>query len=289
MFVTSEILQRTGACNEGQVWFAKHYPNGAELAELITHRHITKSFLHWGRKYLSPNEKEIELYDRVLENENNDTVLECEKTKNSKRTFYSKNINNCADIHRCEDIKDSFVVVSSNTVENSSQVFLSEFIYNSIKVLNSTNINQSTNIIESTYIVRSKNIYMSNLITRCSEIYRGVNLEDCFFCSDCSNLKHCFGCQGLSEGEYMIFNKQVAPEHFEIIRNQYLSIVDCLLIYVDYWPQDIIAANVPKVNRKFPHHYETMPSKFWKWTKTLPNYSDNVMFRLTCLPDFLTQ
>ena len=227
MFLTSEILQHAGACEQGQSWFAKHYPNGVELSELITQRHVSKAFLHWGRKYLTTNEEEKALYDKVLENENNDAVLECEKTKNSKRVFYSKNISNCADVHRCEDIKDSFVFINSNTVENSSQVFLSEFVYNSIKVLNSTNINQSLNVIESTYVVRSKNVYMSNLITGCAEIYRGTNLEDCMLCNDCSNIKHCFGCQGLKEGEYFVFNKQVSPEHFEIIKKLYLSIIDC--------------------------------------------------------------
>lgn len=289
MFVTSEILERTGACDIGKEWFAKHYPEGTELSTLITHRHISTAFLHWGRKFLSPNEEEIALYNKVLGNENNENILECEKVVNSKMIFYSKNIDNCSSIHKGEDIKDSFVIINSSTVENSSQIFLSEFVYNSIKVLNSTNINQSLNVIESTYVVRSKNVYMSNLITGCTEIYRGANLEDCMLCNDCSNLKHCFGCQGLTEGEYMIFNKQVSPEHFEIIKKQYLSMIDCLLKYVDNWPIDIISTEIPKVDRKFPHHYETMPTKFWKWIKTLPNYSDNIMFSLTCLPEFLTK
>lgn len=288
MFVTSEILQKTGACNEGQVWFAKHYPNGAELAELITHRHITKSFLHWGRRFLSPNEEEIALYNKVLNNEDNEIILECDNTKNSQRIFYSSHINNCTDIYRSEEIIKSQIVISSSNVEESIQTFLSDFVYNSLKVIKSTNVNNSTNIIDSTYIVRSRNVYMSNLITGSMEIYKSINLEDCLFCSECTNLKHCFGCQGLEDKEYHIFNQPVAPEHFEIIKKQYLSIVDCLLKYVDNWPIDIINTEIPKIDRKFPHHYETLPPKFWKWLKSLPNYSTEQIYKITLLPEFLT-
>jgi hypothetical protein len=289
MFVTSEILQKAGACGSGYEWFKKHYPEGTELKTLILHRHIPKAFLHWGYRYLTPNEEEVMLYHQVLGNENNDTILDCHRTKNSQRVFYSSDINKCKDIHKSQEISESEVVINSSTVENSAQIFLSEFIYSSIKVINSRNINYSTNIIDSTYVVHSKNVYKGNLISYSSEIYKSLNLEDCYLCSDCSNLKHCFGCQGLEDVEYYIFNKSVGKEHFEIIKKQYLSFIDCLLKYVDNWPVDIISTEIPRIDRKFPRHYQTLPSKFWKWVKTLPNYSDEAMFNLTCLPEFLTK
>ena len=289
MFVTYDHITKAGACEGGQKWFLKNYPNGVELKELMTRRHLNKAFLHWGYKYLTPNEEEKALYHNILHNENNSDILDCDNTCNSTRIFNSSHIENSKDVHSSKDIKNSNVVINSESVENSGQVFLSEFVYDSNKVLNSNNVNKSVSIIDSTYVVRSHNIYMSNLITGCAEIYKGINLEDCFFCKECSNIKHCFGCYGLKEGEYYIFNKQVSPEHFEIIKKQYLSIMTMILKYVDSWPIDIIYVEIPKINRKFPQHYETIPAKFWKWVKTLPNYSDKHMHYLTFLPEFLTK
>jgi hypothetical protein len=88
----------------------------------------------------------------------------------------------------------------------------------------------------------------------------------------------------------MIFNQQVTPTQFEAIKKQLLTILgEYLLNYVDEWPVDLIIAEVPKINRKFQQHYQAIPSKFWKWLKTLPNYSSQQMFHLTCLPEFLTK
>lgn len=289
MIITYQLLEEYGACEQGKEWIKKHYPDGAELSTLMTQRHFPKSFLHWGYKYLSTSEEEKALYHKILGNSNNNTILECSNTTNSTRVFYSNNVDNGVDIHRCEDVKHSQVVINSNNIENSDQIFLSEFIYDSKKILNSANINQSINIIESTYVVRSKNIYMSNLITGCGEIYKSINLEDSFLCNNCSNLKHCFGCQNLHNEEYCIFNVKIGKEHFEIIKKQYLSIMETLFAYVDSWPTDLINIEIPKINRKFPQHYQTIPPKFWKWIKTLPNYSDNHMFYLTSLPEFLTK
>lgn len=288
MFVTSEILEKAGACGSGYEWFKKHYPDGAELKTLILHRHIPKPFLHWGYTNLTPNEEESMLYHQVLQNENCETILECDKTKNSQRIFKSSIIENCQDVHRSKEIKNSKIVMSSETVENSTHIFLSDFIYDSEKIINSENINNSLNIIDSTYVVRSRNIYKSSLITSSSEIYKGINLEDCYFCQECSNLKHSFGCQGIKEGEYYIFNKYVGKEHFEIIKKQYFSIMNNLFDYVDQWPSEVLSTNMPVINRRFPDHYKALPDKFWKWVRTLPNYSNEFMFQLTSLPQFLT-
>jgi hypothetical protein len=289
MFVTYEILEKANSCEKGKSWFQKHYPNGAELSELITHRHISKTFLHWGFNNLSPNAEEIELYHKVLGNENSEMLFESDNIINSSMVTYSSNVKNSTSVFRSNDVEDSHIIISSDTIEQSIQVFLATFVYSSEKVFNSNNINNSVNIIDSTYAINSSNIYMSRSITNCKEIRKSESLEDCYFCNDCKNIKHCFGCQGLTEGEYLVFNKPVSPAQFETIKKQYMSIMDCLFQYVREWPTEIYSAEVPSIIRNFTHHYQTIPQKFWKWVKTLPNYSNNHMFYLTSLPEFLTK
>ena len=36
MYITLDLLQKRGACQEALDFFAKHYPNGIEMLEIIT-------------------------------------------------------------------------------------------------------------------------------------------------------------------------------------------------------------------------------------------------------------
>jgi hypothetical protein len=292
MFITVDILKEVGACGSGILWFRKNFPNGAELSEVATHEYIiTKpSLLHWCRDNLSYTKEEEELYYfKPLNIVNSQAIERCQDISNSSYIAESKNISNSARIFKCTDITESTDVVASDEVNDSKLVFNSNFVYNSQKVTNSVNVNDSQNIVNSKYILKSNNVFQSTSITRSGEIYNSKNLKDCYFCFNCFNLKNAMFCSELTEGEYLLFNQPIDKEEFDVIKKQYNLYMKYLLEYVDEWPEEIYHFTVPRVNPAFSQHLNSIGQKFWKWVSSLPNYDPMYMFRLTCLPEFLTK
>lgn len=289
MFITYEMLEKTNANTSNKNWFQNNYPDGANISQLINNPHIPYAFLHWLYNYTPFFIENVQQYNIILNNYDSSMVFESDNINKSNMVSRSSQVINSSRIFRSKDITNSNLIVSSDCVEESNQIFLSSFVYSSEKIYNSNNVTNCTNIVDSVCIIDSHNIYACQTLTNCGEIRRGNDLEDCYFCNDCSGLKHCFGCQGLEAGEYLIFNKQVTELQFNTIKKQYLSMMECLLQYTHCWPTELYSAEVPTIDRNFTHHYQTIPPKFWKWVKTLPNYSDNHMFYLTSLPEFLTK
>jgi hypothetical protein len=289
MFVTKELLIQKNACKDGLAWFDKFCPNGAELSDLITHRFVPMPFLHWGYNHLYPSQEETELYLKTIKVENSEGTYLSHKIKNSKYVSNSSEVEDSNNVMRSTDIKNSTDVSTSSTVDSSHQIFASNFIYNSGKVYDSNNVTNCENIVESTYIINSHNVYRSSIISDSNCIKNSSKLEDCYFCNDCTNLKHCFACQGIQDGEYLVFNQKIEPAQFEVIKKQFLSMIEIPLKFTMYWPVDIIGPENPIIDRNQVRHYETIPPKVWKWVQTLPNYSSSHLYYMTLLPEFLTK
>ena len=259
------------------------------INELLQLTKDDKEKLYYVKEQFHFSQANNELYLQLLNIQSSQDVLYSKDIIHSQSIFNSENVNNSKSIHKSTEIKNSEVVVGSDVVNNSSQVFLSSFVDNSNKITSSLTVDNSTNIVHSQFIVNSSNVYESTNVIDSNIVFRGVNLEDCYFCNNSKDLKHCICCSGVSGGEYLIFNTKVDTKMFEIIKKQFVSMMDCLLKFTNGWPVVLTTAETPVIDRNFVRHYETIPQKFWKWVKTLPNYSDTHMFYLTSLPEFLTK
>ena len=131
MYITLDILVRRGACQEALDFFAKHYPNGIEMIDIINARHIPTHFLHWGYQHLDPNREEVEAYWKKVDVVDSDGVHESVQVYNSTIVSGSKNIHNSNEIYKSENVNNCEYIVGSEFVDNSENVGLSEFIDNS--------------------------------------------------------------------------------------------------------------------------------------------------------------
>ncbi len=290
MFLTKEILEEKKACGVAYRWFLKKYPDGVELSEIISSRHVNHHMLHWGYDNLDYNQEEEKLYYKALKVENSTGVYKSNNILDSSFVSNSSLVRNSKHVLRSEDVKNSNTVISCEFIEDSQQIFASTFVFNSTKVHNCNNVNNSSNVVNSTYVVDSHNVFEGNNISNSFGIYRSSNLSDCYFCSECRDIKHAICSQGIEDGEYYVFNTKVDEKTFDNIKKQFLNIMEEVMFnYVQDWPLEILKIELPTVIYRFPSHYQTIPSKFWKWVKTLPNYSNKHMFYLTSLPEFLTK
>lgn len=286
MFLTKEVLEKYYACNEGLEFFQKYFPNGAELKDVITMRHIPKDFLYWGYMYLDTTNEEKELFFKVMEITNSSGVYRSKKVDGSQYVSDSTNIKNSSHIFYSEDVTDSKEVVSSENVEGSIGVFNSTWVTNSTSIAFTTSATDSSNIVNSQYIVRSHSIIDSSLISDCHAIRKGKNLSECVFCANCEDMKKSLFCIGQSGAEYMLFNKPIDPTYFDGIMKMYKKLVDTELKLMSSWTPEFISPETPTVNYDVRRHYATLSQKFMKWLRTLPNYDPKIMYQITYLPEF---
>lgn len=292
MFITVDLLKKVNACSSGLIWFRNHYPDGAELADIADQEYVTSrpNLLHWCRdNFTLTKEEEEKFYFKPLNIINSNHIERSQNVLDSNYIVRCENVECSSNIFSSNNIRNSQNIVSCDEIENSKSVFNSSFVYDSQKIIDSVNVNNSTNIISSKYIIKSANIYQSSSVSRSGEIYKGNALKDCYFCRECSNLKNAFFCVGITDQENVLFNKPIDADELQIIKKQYNSIMKELLCYVKEWPEEIFTFTIPTVDLNFLNHYSTIKDKFWKWVKTLPNYSDEFMFYLTSLPEFLTK
>jgi hypothetical protein len=162
MFITVDILKQNKACSPGIKWFERHFPNGAELADVINHKYADKQTLHWGYANLNTSDEEKQLYRAKLNINCGDfdyTIYESDNVVDSSYVTHSSNVENSNYIFRSEDVDDSHNILQSKVVERSEQVYASEFVYDSNKVVQSKNVTESNNIICADYIIKSNHIY----------------------------------------------------------------------------------------------------------------------------------
>lgn len=263
------------------------FPFEISIVDLIKLYSSDMEKLHYIRQKFYLTEEEKEMYNQLTGIVNTINVHFSSQIEDSEVVYNSAEVNQSKEIFNSTDIQNSSLVVAGNTVQNSSQIFLSSFIFNCKKIINSTTITESQNVVEGYFINFSKNIYHSQNISNSSEVFDSKNIEDSYFCTNCNNIKHCMFCEDLTDSEYYLFNKPIDPQIFEIIKKQYKNLLDIYLKFTSGWPVTLNTPEVPTIDRMWVRYYETVPEKFWKWVRTLPEYNSDFMFHLTTLPDFL--
>lgn len=287
MKLTSEILKKYGACEQGIRYIERFYPDGAELIDIIRDRHISKDFLHWGKEHLTTTEEERAVYCEVCNIKNTEGFWYSQDVSDSKYVVKSKNVTKSQSIFDSSDIMSSRDICSSESVDNGTQIFSSFAIDGCSKVFKGENITSSTNICNSKMIVRSKNVIDSSMIIDSTEIIKSSNVTNSHFCQECKNIKNCLFCYKIENAEYYIFNQPVDPGLYEMFALQYAKYLLNDLSFIRDWPEDMIASDFVIPTRKFDDWFHPISSKFWKWARTLPNFDSMILYNITMLPEIL--
>ena len=284
MFLTLEYLEKNKACPDGRKWFAKYFPEGAELTDVMQHRtaKYAPSFLHWGYNYLATTPEEQEIYWNIIkvDSESRETAFSSDNVSHSQYVSRSSKVSDSSHVFSSKNIKNSSNIATSNTVENSSAIFASEFVYNSQKVLEGKNITNSENV------VKANNIINSTSVAKVSQVQDSFcvvglsakehsNVEDSYFVTMCNNVKHCIFCNNLNNAEYHVFNRPVSKQEFEVYQKQLKSIIgEWQPSFVKEWPEAQPVLQYPEIE-DLGAFYENIPEEVLKWAKTLPGYDED--------------
>lgn len=287
MFVTAKDLQKYKACEQGIKYIERFYPDGAELIDIIQDRHINKEFLHWGREHLTVTEAEVEAYCKACNIVNSKYFWYSQNVLNSKYVIKSKDVAESKGVFESSDVVKSCDVVGGDSVNESEQIFYSSMIDSCTKILKGQNITESNNICNSTMVARSTSVIDSFNVFDSSEIIRCNTVTDSHFCQDCKDIAFCMFCEGLEGVEYHIFNRPVDKTHYEVFIKQYKKYLTEHLSFVREWPKDLLRSISFSTTRKFDDWYSTIPEKFWKWARTLPNFDSMLLYNITMLPEIL--
>lgn len=287
MWITKETLKRARACRQGIEFFNRHFPNGAEMIDVINYPTTSSSFLHWGYLHLSPNETEVAAYYERLGVKNSRCVFMSEEVEGSSFINHSHHIKNSSTISNSNVIESSIAVGGSDYVEDSSRIFNSKYVYNSSKVYGSSNVNDSSNVVDGVYIVESKDVVNCKVASESSQIRDCNNVTDVIFSSGIEESSHMMFCIGQTGKEYMLFNKPVSQKQFELVKKQYKSFMTDELVLAKDWGSMDGCLTYPMIEKNIRKYYENISDKFWDWVKTLPNYDPFVLYTITFNPKLL--
>lgn len=284
MFITPEILQKRGACQEYLDFFVKRFPNGVEMLEMIEHGHMPYHALHWGYQHLDPSPEEVAAYWKKVCVVNSQGVHESDNITNSTFVATSSYITDSSNIYDSKNIVDSNFVVDGEWVEHSNHIAKSTFVDGSSKILKSVNVTNSNEVYSSNYVLNSDSVFESSNVVNSSIIWKSENITDCGFCFGCHNITNSLFCEGAVEGEYLLFNKPVDKLRFDMIMKQFKKFAIQLQL-TEEWPDKM--SNTPRVYYDYRKHLTKIPAEFWRWVRSLPGYGSDIMYSLTFDPQFL--
>ena len=297
MFLTIDILKKHNACKQGMDWFEHFFPNGGTVLDVINHRMVTHEILHWGFENLTTTAEEKEIYRKKLhiDCENPETIYLSDNVTSSKWVTRSSNITDSEHIFSCKNIENCANLSHSDDVQNSTQIFGSEFVDDSCGIVHSKNVTKSRNVISSDYVVNSHSIMNAAAVTNSAFVGSFVpggakQIKNSRFVAESTNLNHCLFCVGLHDAEYMVFNKKVDSEEYELILKQLDKILmgwDAELVKDNEWPAYTIPLDTPNIQRNVLKQYAALPESFWRWVKTLPGYDPSILYHLTYNRDLL--
>lgn len=287
MFITVDILQKRGACQDGLDFFAKHYPDGVDMLYAINHLHLPTHFLHWGHEWLDYSQEEEEAYFKKVRVINSEGIHYSNDVENSSTVSNSEFIINSQYIISSRNIQNSEEIFNSDYVEDSKQVYYGYVVSGSHRILNSKNIIDSKEVVASNFIVSSNGVYKSDDISHSYGIWHCQELDECIFCFNCHNLKHSMFCQGIDEGEYMLFNKPIGKERYEVIFKQFVKMFQHKYDFTMLEDNNIYGT-APNYYRDYRKHMASFSDDLWEWVKTLPKYDPIVMYSITFNPLFIT-
>lgn len=286
MYITQEMLENNNACREGQAWFKRHYPNGAELIDVINNRTVSEVFLEWGIKNLHPSEVEWQAYynkKQINCGEYNKTIQKSKQVFNSQDVLNSENVNDSYFIFESQDILNSKNILLCEIIENSSEIFNSQYVYDSLQVFDSQNITNSKNIVESIYIVDSSNILNAENIKKSHYIMgyskKTKGIQGSYFVADCENLSNCIFCHGIKDKGYYLFNESIDEDTYNLIVRQLKKFLNEEARFVKSWDAEVIPPTMPVIIER-TRYYRFLGKAFYKWVKTLPNYNAAILFMI---------
>lgn len=224
-------------------------------------------------------------------------IMECDTSKNCYNSYH---------IIDSDYIIDSQDCVESNYIWNSSKITTSNFISaskhctncdniyhsthctSSSQIIDTTSCSNSINIINSSFIQLSSDLLSCRVIDHGGQLQYCTNCADTFFSRNCTNIKHSFFCTDINNADYQLFNQPFPESFYPMVMEQYEQYVHhACYVPVKDWPQSMY------LDEHFPYsvnpmvYYNTQSEEFWEWTKTLPNYDPNILYRLTFLPRFI--
>ena len=283
MFLTNDILKARGACKDGQEFFKRFYPNGAELSDVIKNPLTPREMLHWGYLHLDASEDEVALYEKTLNINNCSRYFESENIKDSSCITYSSDITNSTEIMKSKRVSNSKDISWSEDVENSSGVYNSAFIFDSKSIGLSKTVTHSTMVYNSQYVEDSNSVNESNTVIGSSCIYKGQWITNSHFLTRCKNITNSIFCSDVEDGSYMMFNKPIPEIMFDSIIKQYNR------IFLPHLPLILAKDNEDRLTEIYSPEvaYKKIPKQAWEWVKTLPNYDNKVLYDITMLPLFI--
>ena len=292
MFLTNQILEELNACAEGKAWFARHYPDGAELMEVIRGRHIPPSFLYWGKLYLTTTPEEQRAYDEVLEIKDSENIFQSMKVSNSSFVTNSNTVSDSKYIYNSRTIQSCTDITDSARVTNSCHIASSNSIQNSSYIVRGHNIKDTQRALNGSYLINSNNIYNSDLITNSSFILNSRNLTDCGFVADSSDSQHCLFCSEYNEHDYSIFNHPISQTQWNFIKEElddWASLSDRIyLALFDHWEQEDPVHGI-NCHYSYLEMFKAIAqdTEFMNWIYNLPYFDANIAYKITFIPNFM--
>jgi hypothetical protein len=284
MYITIELLQKRGACQEYLDFFAKQFPDGVEMMYMLERGHLPYYAYHWGYQHLDPDENEVAAYWKRVHVTNSEGVYESDHIDNSSFISESSQIINSENIYRSKEINNCTYISDSECVDNSKQVGISSFIDNCERIIKGKNITNSEEVYDSIYVVDSMGIYRSENVVDSNGIWDSNSITHCGFCANCKNLTNSLFCHGLVDGEYYLFNKQIDKFRFDMIAKQYKKYAPEFQLTED-WADNF--GNIPAARYDYRKHFEKVTDSFWAWVQTLPGYDPSIIYSITFDPRFL--
>ena len=272
------MLEFYGARKEWINDFNRYYPEGVEFKQIITDKFLSIVTVHFIYNYCNLSSEEKQQYNQYCNiDESCKYYLNSVDLKNSQYIFNSKNISNSKYIYNSEDIINSANIAYSNNISYSSDILNSSEVMYSASVIKSEKITSSKQIIASKNINFSNFICYSDIVNDSQFIYNSFQTYFSLFCGALSNCNHCIFSFNLKDSNYMVFNKPVAVEDYEILENK---LVTFLLQQME------LAIITVKNNIDF--HFDSspvemfriLPEDFFKIMKQAPNYNKEDAFLL---------
>ena len=285
MYITLDYLQKLGACQEALDFIAKYYPEGAELSTLMEKGHIPYSFMHWGYTYLPASDEERRIYCEKMDIVDSVGFVKSTHIHNCETVFQSHHISNSHNIYRSEQVEASAQITSSKYVTDSSYIFESQYVDASSRVLKGKNINDSNEVYDSVFVVSSHGVFGSSNVENGYAIWESKDICDAAFCFGCQSIKNALFCNRISNGQYLLFNKEISQSNFERIFNQFRRYIDGSITFFSRLPEGRGAAYV---SHNYSNHTKNISDSFWDWAATLPGYDPSILYALTFNPRFLT-
>ena len=286
MFLTPEIVKKTGACEAGVKWMERYFPEGGELKDIISHERCPRSFLYWGHNHFLLNKNEDEAYQNRLhiDCEKPQTVSNSRDIINSECVFMGKEITNSSQIHSSNEVADSHIIQASKKVGNSIRVFDSKEVegsmnvYVSNNIINSQNIVYSSQVFNSSNVLKGKEVSNSFYVVGTNEIAK--NIKDSYFISNSNNLSHCLFCDNIDSAQYLLFNQPITEQEYDVYVEQLKKLKkDWSPAFLTPWGSEQLPL-LPPMTRTENYYCKDIPEQLILWIKTLPNFDEQTLFNI---------